>query len=215
VIILLFCYLLNLKVLWERYQEDMLHDTRHRRIMNGDTIEDAYNNTLLLFEAKLALTSKGLHDFLEIPLTLPPAKMLCVNPQLVTELDYDRDILHGYVDENLPRFNFCQEIVVTIVFNAIAQGEGAVFFLDNPGGSSKTFVYNVLLASVQRDEHIAIGVASFGIIAFLLEGGQTSHSVFNIPIAIGNDSTCSIPVQNDSAELLQEAKLIIWDEALA
>jgi len=100
------------------------------------------------------------------------------------------------------------------VFNAIAQGEGAVFFLDNPGGSSKTFVYNVLLASVRWDEHIAIGVASFGIIALRLEGGQTSHSVFNIPIAIGNDSTCSIPVQNDSAELLQEAKLIIWDEAL-
>jgi hypothetical protein len=67
----------------------MLHDTQHRHIMNGDTTEDAYNNTLLLFEAKLALTSKGLHDFLEMPLTLRPAKMLCVNPQLVAELDYE------------------------------------------------------------------------------------------------------------------------------
>jgi hypothetical protein len=60
------------------------------------------------------------------------------------ELDYDRDVLHGYIDQNLLRFNICQETVVIVVFNAVAQGEGAIFFLDGPNGSSKTFVYNVL-----------------------------------------------------------------------
>jgi hypothetical protein len=80
------------------------------------------------------------------------------------------------------------------VFNAIAQGEGAIFFLNNPGGSNKTFVYNVLLASVRWDGHVAIGVASFGITIVLLEGGGTSHSIFKILIAIGRDSVCSILV---------------------
>jgi hypothetical protein len=61
----------------------MLHDMWHRRITNGGTAKDAYNDTLLLFKAKLVLMNKGLHDFSEIPLALPPAKMLCVNPQLV------------------------------------------------------------------------------------------------------------------------------------
>jgi hypothetical protein len=51
------------------------------------------------------------------------------------------------------------------------QCEGAIFFLDGPGESSKTFVYSVLLASVQRDRHVAIGVTSSSIVAFLLEGG--------------------------------------------
>jgi hypothetical protein len=88
------------------------------------------------------------------------------------------------------------------MFNVVAQGEGAIFFLDGPGGLGKTFVYSVLLASVQQDRHVAIEVASFDILILLLEGGRTSHLVFKIPITIGRDSMCSIPVQSDSAELL-------------
>jgi len=188
---------------------------RHRRITNGGIANDAYNDTLLFLEAKLALMNKGLHDFPKMPLALSPVKMLCVDPQLVAKLNYDRDVLHGYINQNLPRLNICQEIVVTIMFNAIARGEGAIFFLDGPGGSGKTFVYKVLLALVRRDGHVAIGVASSSIAALLLEGGQTAHSVFKIPIALGRDSMCSIPVQSDSAELFWEAKLIVWDEAPA
>jgi hypothetical protein len=69
-----------------------------------------------------------------------------------------------------------------------------------------------LLALVQWDGHVAIKVTSFGIATFLLEGGWTSHSVFDIPIALGRDSMCSILVQSASHELLREAKLIVWDE---
>jgi hypothetical protein len=58
----------------------MSHNTQHRRITNGSTAEDAYNNTLLLLETKLALTNKGLHDFPEMPLALPLIEMLRVNP---------------------------------------------------------------------------------------------------------------------------------------
>jgi hypothetical protein len=68
---------------------------------------------------------------------------------LVAELDYDKDVFHGYIDQNLPWLNICQEIVITAMFNIIAQGKGIVFFLDGPSGSGKTFVDSVLLASVQ------------------------------------------------------------------
>jgi len=97
VTLLLFCSPLNLEVLWERYRDDMSHDMWHRCITNGGTVEDAYNDTLLL-EAKLTLTSKGLHDFSEMSLTLPLVKMLRVNLQLVAKFNYDRDVFHGYVD---------------------------------------------------------------------------------------------------------------------
>ncbi len=95
------------------------------------------------------------------------------------------------------------------MFNVVAQGEGAVFFLDGPSGSGKTFVYSVLLELVRWDGHFAIEVASSGIAAILLEGGRTSHSVFKILITLGRDSMCSILVQSDFA------KLIVWDEAPA
>jgi len=140
VTLLLLCSPLNPKVLWERYRDDMSHDMRHRRITNGGTVDDAYNDTLLLLEAKLALMNKGLHNFLEMSFPLPPVKMLCVNSQLAAELDYDRDVLHGYINQNLPWLNICQETVVTVMFNAVAQGEGEVFFLDGPGELGKTFV---------------------------------------------------------------------------
>jgi hypothetical protein len=81
---LLLCSPLNPEVLWERYRNDMSHDMRHRRITNGGTTDDAYNDTLLLLKAKLALTNKGLHDFPEMPLALPPIKMMRVNFQLAT-----------------------------------------------------------------------------------------------------------------------------------
>jgi hypothetical protein len=172
----------------------MSHDTWHQRITNGGIAKDAYNDTLLLLEAKLTLTNKGLHNFPEMSLVLLLIEMLHVNPQLVAELDYNRDVLHGYVDQNLLLLNICQVIIVTIVFDVVVEGKGVVFFLNGPSGSGKTFVYNVLLASVRWDGHVAIGVASFGIAALLLEGGQTSHFVFKNPIAISRDSMCSIPV---------------------
>ncbi len=87
--------------------------------MNGGNVEDAYNSTLLLLEAKLTLTNKGLHDFPEMSFTLPFAEMLHVNLQLVVELNYDSDVLHGYVDQNVPRLNICQETNVTVVFNVV------------------------------------------------------------------------------------------------
>jgi hypothetical protein len=101
------------------------------------------------------------------------------------------------------------------VFNAVAQGEGAIFFLDSSSGLGKMFVYSMLLALVRWDRHITIGVSSSDIAVLLLEGGQTSHLVFKIPITIGRDSMCLILMQSDSVELLWEAKLIVWDEVLA
>jgi ABC-type ATPase involved in cell division len=80
------------------------------------------------------------------------------------------------------------------MFNKLAQGEGAMFFLNGPSGLGKTFVYSMLLASVQRDRHVAIGFASSSIETILLEGGRTSHLVFKIPIAISRDSMCLIHV---------------------
>ncbi len=112
---------------------------QHWRIMNGGTTEDAYNDTLLLLEANLTLTNKGLHDFPEMSLALPPIKMLRVNLQLDAELDYDRDILHRYIDQNLSQLNICQETIVIIMFNVVVEGEGAIFFLDGPSGLGKTF----------------------------------------------------------------------------
>ena len=91
--------------------------------------------------------------------------------------------------------------------------KGLLFFLDGPGGSEKTFLYNALLSRVRGENKIALACASSGIAALLLSNGRTAHSRFKIPIDLNNESTCNIKVTSNHASLLRQASLIIWDEA--
>jgi hypothetical protein len=43
-------------------------------------------------------------------------------------------------------------------------------------------------------------------------GGHTTHSIFKIPIKIGDGSICKFSKQSDTTNLLCRATLIIWDE---
>lgn len=47
----------------------------------------------------------------------------------------------------------------------------------------------------------------------LLPGGRTAHSRFKIPLNPDESSCCSINLGTELAGLIQEASLIIWDEA--
>jgi ATP-dependent DNA helicase PIF1 len=87
------------------------------------------------------------------------------------------------------------------------------FFVDDPAGTGKTFLYNILLANIRLHGDIAIAVASSGIAALLLNGGRTAHSRFKIPLKIDEFSTCNISRNTQLARLINEAKIFIWDEA--
>jgi hypothetical protein len=113
----------------------------------------------------------------------------------------------------MPLLNPDQERAVASILDAVRCGVGNVFFLDGPGGSSKTFVYSVLLAAVRCEGNVAIVVASSGIAALLLDGGRTSHSAFRIPIDVDRDSICSITANSNTAKVIRAARLIVWDEA--
>jgi hypothetical protein len=57
-------------------------------------------------------------------------------------------------------------------------------------------------------------MASSGIAALLLEGGCIAHSRFKIPVAgLCGFSTCYVPLNNPQTALIQNARLIMWDEA--
>ena len=51
------------------------------------------------------------------------------------------------------------------------------------------------------------------LINLLLSGGHTAYNRFKIPINLLPESTCNISKQSMLAELIQNVKLIIWDEA--
>ena len=49
--------------------------------------------------------------------------------------------------------------------------QGGILLLDAPGGTSKTFLINLILAKLQSEGKIALATASSGIAATLLSGG--------------------------------------------
>ena len=78
----------------------------------------------------------------------------------------------------------------------------------------QTFIANLFLAKICKDNHIALAVAYLGIVITLLDGGWTAHSVFMLPLNLAqtDNATCNISKVTIKAPLLRECHLILWDE---
>jgi ATP-dependent DNA helicase PIF1 len=96
---------------------------------------------------------------------------------------------------------------------SVRKQKGGVFFLHCYGGTGKTFMWRTLASSMRSKGEIVLTVASSGIASLLLPGGRTTHSKFKIPVPTLDNATCEIHYDDDLAKLLQQTKLIIWDEA--
>ncbi|XP_067944956.1 ATP-dependent DNA helicase PIF1-like [Watersipora subatra] len=134
--------------------------------------------------------------------------------KLLRETNYDMANLDRFVSSTEPNLIFDQNLVYGKILKAVDDEREAIFFLDAPGGTGKTFLLNLLLAKIRSNRQVALAVASSGIAATLLEGRRTSHSMFKLPLDIGRLETpvCNIRKGTGLAQLLQTTKLIVWDE---
>ena len=71
---------------------------------------------------------------------------------------------------------------------------GEILFLDAPGGTCKTFVIKLILASIRSKNDIALAIASSGTAATLLPGRRTAHSALKLPLNLHSTETptCNI-----------------------
>ena len=128
--------------------------------------------------------------------------------------NYNCEILRRDADISEAQLNDEQQIVYDLILTQLnADPSRAHFFLHGPGGSGKTFLYNVLCARLRSEKKVILCVASTGIAALLLPGGQTAHKRFKIPFELTDGSTCSINQGTHLAKLICLTSLIIWDEA--
>ena len=142
--------------------------------------------------------------------TGPPPK---VAPELLDELRYDAEACAARARESAEAMNAEQLAVLHAVRGAIRDGQGGAIYVQAPGGTGKTWTCNTILDEVRGSGGVGIAVASSGIAATLLDGGRTFHSRFKAPILCDANSACNIPAQSGLADLIREAKVIIWDEA--
>ncbi|XP_055916604.1 ATP-dependent DNA helicase pif1-like [Eupeodes corollae] len=72
---------------------------------------------------------------------------------------------------------------------AIADENGGLYFLDALGGTGKTFLMSLVVATVRARSNIAVAVASSGIAATLLEGSPMAKVLAASKIIILDECT--------------------------
>jgi hypothetical protein len=152
---------------------------------------------------------KGIHDYGLLELDGQDVEQGYHNREVreqyslgVNEVD-----LKGVHNLNTEQLSGFKEIIDHVI-----NRKARVFFVDDPGGIGKTFLYRCLIATIHLEGLIAVATATSGIAASIMPGGRTTHSVFKMPIKISDGSIYKFSKQSDMTDLLCRAALIIWDE---
>lgn len=111
--------------------------------------------------------------------------------------------------QSLPKNN---NKIFEFVKKTISSNEGAILFLDLPGGTGKTYLVNLCLAEVTKTRNMAVAVASSGIIATLLEGGRAAHSALKLPMNLTYVEKPICHIITPQANVLENCKLLVCDE---
>ncbi|XP_074310225.1 ATP-dependent DNA helicase pfh1-like isoform X1 [Silene latifolia] len=111
------------------------------------------------------------------------------------------------------QLNNAQKEAFTTIMEHVQRSKPGAFFVDGPGGTGKTFLYNALYAEVRLMGKIVLPTATSGIAAANIPTGRTTHSRFKIPLECEVSLACDVPKQSSLAALIVATSLIIWDEA--
>lgn len=236
VVLLVFCNVAVPGELWQAHADDLAADYLYRleqqrssnnieeRELTSEERNRAQQQALQDIADELMRVGRSLDDFADMPqlsTSLAEQRQHALHTIYRYE-NHDEDPAHleHNVRQNVERMNHDQRAIYDAIVVSCERNHdtnslnaGNAFFVDGPGGTGKTFLYNALLDKVRSDGGIALATASSGIAATLLKGGRTAHSRFKIPIALSQTTTCSLNIQNPEACVIRDAKLILWDEA--
>ncbi|GFY26457.1 ATP-dependent DNA helicase PIF1 [Trichonephila clavipes] len=194
--------------------EDILHRLRAANQNPDIQFTPNVNNEALILIEDICLTiaNKAL-----VQLGKPASNRSANNlfdRDLQRETHYDSDELGTLVRTNLPQLILEQRIAYDRIMRAITEQSGGLFFIDAPGGTGKTFLLSLILATIRSQNNIALAIASSGIAATLLDGGRTTHSALKLPLNLQNTEapTCNISKNSGMGKVLQTCEIIIWDE---
>jgi hypothetical protein len=213
--------------LWWQFKESLSDDFRWRRVhceVNREVpfMEEDFQNSLRSLEQTMTRMNDTLVNYgLEVPLPTSEDESDVGTQQqrlhriIVAELDYDTSKQAEDASTAVSMMNCGQQDAYNAVQRSLSlcPSEGALFFIDAPGGTGKTFLAKALLASVRAQGNIGLAMASSGIAATLLPGGRTVHSRCKVPLKIHDNALCAVSFRSHTAQLFRRTKLFLWDEA--
>jgi hypothetical protein len=87
-----------------------------------------------------------------------------------------------------------------------------LIFISGAGGTGKTYLYTAICQELVRIGKTFKCASWTGISSQLLPGGSTLHYTFGLPLSITRNSTSSLQMQSEKANVLRKASVIIIDE---
>ncbi|XP_024392361.1 uncharacterized protein [Physcomitrium patens] len=190
----------------------------HLDAMSDDWRNDQnrYCKVILSIEEYLSSSDKHLTDFFNIEELneFGYSNIIDVGGDSDDNIDFDNQNI-TFLEEDVGRLNEEQYIVFNAVTTAVLNSNSPdrLFFLDGPGGTGKTFLYNTILGYLRGRNVKCMAMATSGIAACLLNEGRTAHSALAIPLQLHNASICNISTQSTLDQSLREVQLIVLDEA--
>ncbi|KAG5537450.1 hypothetical protein RHGRI_024769 [Rhododendron griersonianum] len=205
--ILVYCAPVNPLELFFKFEDDMVQDYISVQKISKDVARQILLQTL---NAELESMGKNLNHF-QLSQLITSDSTKKATPR---EVEDEMNIPISENDLKSPDLlNDEQLIAYNDILDVVFHKKPKCFFIDGPGGTGKTFLYQALLATVSSQHQIALATASSGVAASILPNGRTAHSRFKIPIDCDGKLCCGISKQSGLATLIKETVLIIWDEA--
>ena len=186
--------------LWEKYKSKMSEDLLHRKQletsdMTFDFTSENYNYTLVIIKDLCVRKANKPLQNLRMPSSNHIAAVsTCL--ELDREQSYSTSYLLLYVQNNISKFTSEQKDIYDTIMHCVDNNVGEIFFLDAPGGSGKTFVIKLILASIRSKNDIALAIASSGIATTLLPGGRTAHSALKLLLNLLSTETPTCNISN-------------------
>jgi hypothetical protein len=224
-IILVNCAPSQPRRLWDTYATHMIEDILYKaRQANKNEFSprpdedlkiEATKNALWELDSYLKGLGSSLADFFTMPQGISNSIIGAPSPD---DCEKTRDELARLAKTHISALNGDQREIFNKIMTALSlplhSHQRRLFFIDGPGGTGKSFLYNTLIEQISGIlRKNVIVLASSGIAALILHGGRTAHSVFKVPIPVFHDSTCNITRKQQVGSMIYDADIIIWDEA--
>ena len=201
--ICVYCDVINPLGLWNKFKEVLLEDYLEQNIDTEIAEQLGLNDIKDIFQQ----SEKSFEDF-SLPVPDPNITMLNID-----QINYERE--KEIADEIKESLNNAQRSAYEKIINSVQNEniEEKYFFLDGPGGTGKTYLYNAIISRLKYEKIPFITVASTGIAATLLKDGTTAHSRFGIPLNANGQSVSKIKPNSTEGGEIKKARIVIWDEA--
>ncbi|EFO97109.1 hypothetical protein CRE_30483 [Caenorhabditis remanei] len=196
VTLLLFETIDNAEALWDKFLDDLSEDFEHQGYSKSESEAMAYFDMFDRMEAMNEDLKKWI-------------KKSYIRVHRYGQV-IDHEMCKKLGEQMRESLNKEQAEFIDAVLNSL--DVGGLFFLDGPGGSGKTYVYNCLANIIMGMKKKILTMAWVGIAAALLPNGRTVASIMKLDINNGC-KTCRINLRSDLAKWLLECEFVLWDEA--